>query len=496
MSAVFAVNSAVAQNGVVNLVFSETVQDAVGYENTVMAKGHVQFEHDNAKLYCDSALWFRTPNIVKAYGTVQINQNDTINLFCDTLVYFGNEKIAKLKSNVRFRDNEYKMVTDSLTYDGDKMQGYYRNWAVISSIKSEMKLTSRIGYYYSKRKTFFFRDSVHITDPEFELFADTLEFRTPTSTMHFHGPTTILMDTSSTLYCNEGTYFTKDGYAELWNGATLLQDETSVYADSLLFNQKSDIGEGFCNVKIRDTTENTEIRSDYLYKYPGQEHLKLGDNAKIIQFNDPDTLIIVADTIDWQKDTLTSKQLAIAEYNVNIFNGPVIVVCDSASYIENDSILKLHKDPIIWNDDNQLTADSVIARIYEGNFDQIDLYDNCMLIGFKDSVHYDQIKGKDMQVVLDSNKIKNIYVEKNAQTLYFLEQEQEDSLKTKEVTGMNKIECNEIVVYFMKGEIDRVKFNEDPDATFYPIEQAPKSELFLKGFLWEIERKPYRIVLE
>lgn len=495
LGAVFSVNNTIAQNTPINLVFAETVQDALGHPNTIVAKGHVQFEHNNAKLYCDSALLFRNTNIVKAYGTVQINQNDTINLFCDSLVYNGRTNISKLKGHVRFRDNEYKMVTDSLTYDGNKMHGYYTNWAVISSIKESMKLTSRIGYYYSKQKTFYFRDSVHITDPSFELFADTLEFRTPSSTMHFHGPTKILMD-SSTLLCKKGIYYSNEGYAELWNGATLIQDETSVYADSLLFDQKKDIGEGFCNVRIKDSTEKTEIRSDYLYKFPGQNHLKLADNAKIIQFNANDTLIIKADSIDWKKDSLTNKQTAIAEYEVNIYNGPLIVRCDSASFLEADSLLKLHKEPIIWNGQNQLTSDSAIAIIYDGNFEQMTLYDNSMLVGFKDSVYYDQIKGKDMIVTLDSNKIENIFVEKNAQTLYFLEQEQEDSLMTKAITGLNKIDCNQIVVFFKKGDIDRVKFNDQPDATFYPIELAPKKELFLKGFLWQIDRKPEPLVLE
>lgn len=497
LGAVLALSTSLAQNGgPINLVYSETVQDAPGLKNTILAKGNVQFEHDNARLFCDSALFFRNKNIVKAYGKVQINQNDTINLFCDSLLYNGNTNISKLIGNVRFRDNEYKLTTDSLEYNGNTMQGYYRNHAVITSVHQAMKLTSLKGYYFSRSKTFFFRDSVHITDPNFELFADTLEFRTPTSTTHFHGPTTVLMDSTTKLLCTKGTYFTNEGYAELWNGATLWQENTMLYADSLKFNQNEDIGEGFCNIKIKDSTENSEIRSDYVYKFKGQNHLKLADNAKIIQFNKADTLIVKADSIDWQNDTVTDFMRAIAEYNVHIFNGAIVVRCDSASFLEKDSLIKLHKDPIIWNEENQLTSDSTTIIYYEGEFHKIFMHDNAFLASKKDSIYYDQIKGKDMIVQLDSNQLKRIYVEKNVMTNFFLQQDSEDSTKVKVVTGMNHSICNEIVVYFIKGELDRVAFLDEPEAKFYPIEDLPAKEERLKGFLWQIERKPEKEILE
>ena len=71
--------------------------------------------------------------------------------------YNGNSKLGILRSNVRFRDNEFKMTTDSLEFDTDKNIGYYSHWAIITSIKEDIKLTSKEGYYRANSKTFFFK---------------------------------------------------------------------------------------------------------------------------------------------------------------------------------------------------------------------------------------------------------------------------------------------------------------------------------------------------
>jgi lipopolysaccharide assembly outer membrane protein LptD (OstA) len=141
----------------IELVFAKNVTNSVLYENTTVAKGDVAFKHNETRLFCDSALFFRDKNLVHAYGKVQINQGDTVNLYCDSLKYNGNTKISKLLSNVRFRDSEYLLLTDSLEYNSNNSIGQYKNWATISAINSKVKLTSKKGYYHSQSKIFYSR---------------------------------------------------------------------------------------------------------------------------------------------------------------------------------------------------------------------------------------------------------------------------------------------------------------------------------------------------
>lgn len=495
LSAVFIPKAGYAQKETIRLVFAETVTNSTQHLNTTVAKGNVEFMNGSNRLFCDSALFFRDLNLVYAYGNVQINQGDTVNLFCDSLKYNGKTSLSKLQGHVRFRDSEYLMLTDSMNYDGKRSIGYYTNHAKITSINSELKLTSVKGYYYSKSKTFYFKDSVHVEDPKYELFSDTLEFRTIASSAHFHGPTKIIFDSSS-VDCRKGIYYSKEDRVKLWKGATINEPGRIFYSDSLLYNQKTDIGEGFYNVMMYDSTEKVKFFSDYMLKKPNNEEVILKKNARIYQFTEVDTLYLSGDTISYFLDTLTDLKLSILENNVEIIKGELFIRCDSAYFSEKDSILKLHQEPIIWNTTSQLTADSVLTTYYDNEFHKMTMYYNAMIVSEhpSDSVHYDQLKGKFMTATLDSSKISKVYIEQNAQTLYYPEETQKDSLgnETKNLSGMNRIDCNEIFIRFKSGEIQTISFLEQPTCIFYPIDQIPEKELFFKGFTWQINRKPIR----
>ena len=501
MSAVFVLTNSLAisqsDDKTVKLVFAETVKDVPGLINTTQATGNVHFQHNNANLYCDSAIFFRDENRVNAYGKVHINQGDTINLFCDSLRYNGNTKISKLGGNVRMRDQEYKLVTDSLEYNGNNSVGAYTNFATITTIKDDIKLTSIKGYYHATPKTFFFKDSVRVTHPEYQLISDTLEFRTTTNTAHFHGPTIIKMD-SSVVKCSRGIYYTDNRFVELWDGATLIDSNRTFYADSMRYSQETGIGEGFMNVNLFDSTEQVQFLSNYMWKSAENDTVILNDAARIIQYNENDTLELLADSIFHTTDSLDEK-ISIAENNVGIINGDIKVRCDSAFFSTTDSIIKLFKNPIMWSESTQLSADSILSNYYDNKFHEVYLYQNSFIASEHDSLHYDQIKGKFMTAWIDSNKVQKVKIELNAKTLYFTEEEKpaaDSTEASKKVDGMNDLECNEILIYFKDSEIDRIAFIDQPTATYLPISQVLESQLFLKGFNWQIALKPKSIFLE
>jgi hypothetical protein len=257
---------------------------------------------------------------------------------------------------------------------------------------------------------------VHVIDDNYELNADTLEFRTISETVHFHGPTIIQLD-STQILCTTGIYFSKTQDVQLWNGADILEPRRTFYADSIYYNQKLDIGEGFCNVRLYDSTENVKFLSDYLYKIANNEKIILKDNARILNYSEKDTLYLGGDTISYFQDTLTEEKSAVIENNVVIYNQGLYVKCDSAYYSEPDSILKLHKEPMIWNEKRQLFADSIFATYYDNEFHDMKMYNNAMIISEFDTLHYDQLKGKYMEAKLDSGQISQVYIESNAQNL-------------------------------------------------------------------------------
>jgi hypothetical protein len=83
-------------------------------------------------------------------------------------------------------------------------------------------------------------------------------------------------------------------------------------------------------------------------------------------------------------------------------------------------------------------------------------------------------------------------------TLYYANEDNKDTLSTQEkaLMGMNKIDCHIIILRFKEKEINTISFIEKPTSVFYPIEDIPAKELFLKGFRWEIEKKPSPVLTD
>jgi hypothetical protein len=58
------------------------------------------------------------------------------------------------------------------------------------------------------------------------------------------------------------------------------------------------------------------------------------------------------------------------------------------------------------------------------------------------------------------------------------------------ITGVNRADCSKLVVTIDEGRVQRITFITRPDATLYPLEQAPNEERVLKGFSWRAAERP------
>jgi hypothetical protein len=286
----------------------------------------------------------------------------------------------------------------------------------------------------------------------------------------------------------------------LWQGATIFDSSQTIYADSLLYNQNTEEGEGFGSVKMVDSTEKIQFASDYMKKVGGDEKIILRHHASITQYNDDDTLFIYADSIVHERDTITEMEKSLADQNVAIIKGDLSVSCDSAWFSEADSLAKLYVQPVMWNGMTQMSGDSIHADYYDKEFHEVRIYNNAMIVDEHegDTLHYDQIKGKMMTAVLDSGKINRVYIETNAETLYYITKTSKDSLGTESesIDGLNKIDCNQITIYFTNGDIHHVAFIDQPVSVFYPVDRIPANSLFLKDFEWKIALRPTRGMFE
>lgn len=488
LSAIFVNQISYSQSNQIELVNADLVTNSIVFQDAVKAIGNVHFKTADLNMYCDSAFYHQTNNWIKAYGRVQINQGDTLNLFSDSLHFDGNTNIGILKSNVRIRDNLYKLTTDSLKFNANQSKAYYTNWATIKSNDQNFVLTSIKGSYNSNTKIFEFKDSVSLLNPDYKVFSDTLGFNSLTEDVYLHGPSQIFFD-STQINCQKGIYHSKTDDFLMWNGTEIITEKQTIKGDSILFNERTEFAEGFGNITIIDTLESLELKSNYLKKEDGT--ILLIDMAQIIQYSNTDTLILQADTIQQLKQNDSS--INIANSNVIIEKGNLIGVCDSLYFNESLGKIKMRKSPIIWEENSELSADSINIILEDNKIKKSELYSNAFVSMEHDSLFVDQLSGKYIEAKFDSSKIKTIHIIGNAETIYFPNEVNKDSItgeEIKTIKGLNHMISSKIFIEFEKSEINKISFIDEPDASFKPLSAIKQNEYFLTNYSSKKKFKP------
>lgn len=442
--------------------------------------GDVRFKQQSTLLFCDSAYQFDEENKVEAYGRVHIIHQDSIHFYGDRLIYEGNTRHAKLDGNSRMTDKSMTLVAPSIDYELNTGYGYYLNGGKLTS--SSNVLTSRLGYFYSKTKESYFRYDVVLNNPEYVVYTDTLRYNTGSKVASFFGPTRIISDKDK-LYTRFGDYETVNQIARFGKKSFVFSGSNMMYADSIWYDRKNQNGKAFKNLELYDTTNKAIVYGDQGRMDVNKNFSLVTGNAVAKQYMEMDSMFLFADTIKSFKVDSIIGNVFNAFRNVKIIKTDMQTLCDSLAYIRRDSCIVLYKSPILWSGSNQVTADTMKLFISNGTIDSFVFIGNAYLISRETARFYNQIKGRQMQGNFENGKIRYMYVSGNGQSIYF---PKEDSA----YTGVNVIECSEMIFWFKENKIQRCNFINKPVANFYTLYEKNPDELKLKGFHWMSSKRP------
>jgi lipopolysaccharide export system protein LptA len=457
-----------------------TEVDAKLGKDTRRLLGNVVFEHSGAKMYCDSAYFYSKRNSLDAFNNVYINQGDTVHLYGDHLFYDGNTKIAQIRSNVKLINRETTLTTQALDYNISEGVGFYTNHADI--VNKENNLKSRIGHYYTRNDMFDFQDSVVVVNPDYTIYSDRMKYNTETRVAFFFGPTEIIGD-SSYIYCEKGWYNTVTDISQLNQNALVRNTKQTIKGDSLYYEKLTGYGRAVNNVEITDIKQNIILRGNYGVYYEQSDYARLNDHAQFIQVTSEDSLYLHADTLLSEVDTAGTKFIK-AYYGVRLFKSNLQGKCDSMAYSMADSVIRLYDEPVLWSDENQITAEYIEIHTEKRQAKTMFLKRAAFIISEEDSTKYNQIKGKNMTCHFRNNEMYRIDVNGNGQTVYYPPDDKG------EIIGANKAECSDMIIFLKDGRVSTISFLKKPDGVLHPIESAPINELILKGFQWLEKLRP------
>ena len=446
--------------------------------------GNVIFEHEGTLLYCDSAYLFDATNKMQAFSNVKII-GDSTTITGNTANYDGTTKIADIIGNVKMVDPSTILTTNALTYDLNNKIASYTTGGKIIGRKNKNELTSIIGQYKSTLKTLFFRRDVVLKNPDYTMKSDTLQYNTANETAYFFGPTTILSK-ENTIFCKLGYYNTKTDISQFEKNARIVSKNQSIEANQIYYDRNAGIGKARKNVLISDTTEKLILignKADYFEK---EDKIILTDSAAMQKEMNGDTLFLHGDTLRSYIDTVIKKRILYAYYKVKFFKKDFQGAADSLIYSEIDSTIRLFGKPILWNEVNQLTADTVYIQMANNEIEKLFLNKAAFIFSQEDSLHFNQLKGKKITGYFYKSELKKIDIRGNGESIYFAADNDSSFI------GVNKAVCTDMLIYLDSNKVQSITFIAQPVATLYPVNEIPWQELQLKGFKWFGEKRPKR----
>jgi hypothetical protein len=248
-------------------------------------------------------------------------------------------------------------------------------------------------------------------------------------------------------------------------------------------------------VAITDTTAGVQIHGQY------GKHMKecsisyVTKEAWLYQVIDQnDSLFVRADSL-FLIGGDPSDRVMKAHHQVSFYHQEMQGVCDSLLFFESDSLLTLYGDPRLWHGVQQMTSDTMHLTIRNGTMDMLMLRHNAFIIGQaapqsiqesqKNLLH--QIKGRQMTGSFEAGELVELFVEGNAQLIYFPESE---SKEKPHLIGHNKGDCSQMTISLEQRKITKIRLEQEPRSVYSPLTKVDNSAFLLDGANWNTALRP------
>jgi len=459
--------------------------DEVNYPGATILLGNVVVEHEGVTMRSKKAILYKDRNFIIALGDVLFNQGDTITQTSNYVEYDGNTKKAKSWGNVVLKDPTMTLTTDTLFFNRTQQLLNYRSGATIRDTTNV--LVSRVGNYFLKTKKFQALSEVVLTNPDYVLASDHLDYYTSNGHAYLKGPSTITGE-ETFIYTENGFYDTKKDISHFLKPSKIVYQGREISADSMYYNRKLGFASAVNNIKMTDTANSSVIRGNYAEVFQKLDSAFVVNSPVAVTEIEKDSMYIHGDTL--LVTGSPEERIIRAFHHVKFFKSDLSGKCDSIYANQKTGLTKMFEKPVIWSEENQVSGDTIhfLANTSTEKLDSLKVLNNAFIMQ-KDSVgHLNQIKGRTIYGKFIENELDNVLVVGNAEVIFFIQDD-----KKNELFGINKRSSSSIRFRFKAGKIQTFTFYVSPEGTTYPPSQLPEAERKFPGAIWRIDEKPMTV---
>ena len=452
--------------------------------------------------------------------------------------YDNGRGLFTFSGNVNMFTDSVFVRTDLLDYNSNSERADFR--APIDFWKDENMLSAGAGWYERKEDTFFFEQDVHGLGDTEESWSDSLYFYRLTNDILMLKNVQV-QDQSRKVaamgdrleYIDSLARVTLEerASAALWDDGREQPDTTYLGARSFIYwtvpkcdideaevqlagkRREEMLGDPVTEYRRRAAQEAAKAREEAMRKNPVAQAEAQGRQRAAAQAQQgagsgesaaprdtaalgaapllrdslavADTLAAVVDTLPPPKDT-TKIGFLFSQGDVRIFRKDMQVRCDSLLYSDLDSIARLYKDPVVWNEGRrQYNSDSLFVLIRNDKMERANLLSNAFIHTEEPDGYFDQIKSTDVIAYFsDSTSLRRFDALGGVTALIYLEEDET-------IATVNKTESKMMMATFdAEGNVDHVYNFDSPKSDAYPVVQLPAAEHRLRGFNWQPDRRP------
>lgn len=414
--------------------------------------------------------------------------------------YNTNTHIAQLKSpgsTITSKKDGAVIVTDFADYNTDtNIAQLLSPGSTITSQDGAEIITDKADYNTETGLAQLLSPSI-ISSQDGTIYTDFADYNTRTHLARLKSPSTIT-NKDGKIYTSDGEYNTETRIANLYGHSIVeTNDRKTLEGDTLFYDRNNGYGEAYGNMVLIDHERQMMLKGDYGYYNEIIDSAFVSGNAKAEEFEKDKPIHMHGDTIiglrvinriqpvdSTMAVALDTTHLVIVNHNVRIYREDIQGVCDSMTFRQQDSLLFMHKHPIIWSGNRQIFGNVVEIHFNDSTADWARLPEFGFAAELVDGEFYNQMSGSEMVATFENQSIKTLNINGNVQAIYL--PMENDSTYNKIVN----LESSFLEASFNEKTLEKCKVWSQSNGTVTPLYLAKKSLFYLPRFKWYESIRP------
>lgn len=459
--------------------------------------GNVVFRRGDMLMYCDSACFYTsaTADSMEAFGNVHMQQGDTLFLYGDRLEYSGSRELATIyaddydvDSRVRLINRDVTLVTTVLNYDLGLSLGYYEVGGVLSDPHNTLESIEG-EYSPSTKDASFYRhvvlDGISDSGDSMHLYTDTLIYNTESRLATITCPSRIVTK-DGVIYTDNGMFDTNTSRAWLYERSTVRTNRgNTLTGDTLFYDRELGFGEAFGMMSLTDSARQVTLEGEYGFFNELTDSAFVTGRARALEYSGTDTLYLHAETIraftvlpDSAAGQADTTRLMIAHPGVRFFRRDIQGVCDSMTFVQSDSTLRMDIHPVVWSDNRQIFGNVIHVYMNDSTVDRAHLPQFAFMAEHIEGDYFNQLSGREMIAFMADGHLSRLDVNGSVQGIMLPVENDSTYNKVANVTS------SFLSATFGKNELERAHMWDQTSGTVTPLYLAKKSLFRLPKFAW------------